>query len=113
MLAALTLLLLSADPAPALKSLQGLNVGALKPWLIANLASLSKCGKPGDPSASDEVTVRAQFSSSPDVKVERVDGALSDAKCVKAAVEAWKNDGKQPRAGPFSFTYRFRPTATK
>lgn len=113
MLAALTLVLLSADPAPALASLQGLNVAALKPWLIANLPSLAKCGKAGAASASDQVTVRAQFSSAPDVKVEQVDAALSDVKCVKAAVEAWKNDGKQPRAGPFSFTYRFRPAAAK
>ncbi|MBL8916790.1 MAG: hypothetical protein JNM17_39170 [Archangium sp.] len=109
MLLALTFVLLSAEPTPALKSMQGLNVKSLKPWLIDNLPSLAKCGKPGSANDSDEVTVRAQFSSSPDVKVERVDAALSDVRCVKTEIEKWKNDGHQPRAGPFSFTYRFRP----
>jgi hypothetical protein len=109
LLLALTAALLGADPGPQLKSLRGLNVAALKPWLIANLPSLAKCGKPGAGTESDEVSVTAQFSSGPDVRVERVEAALSDVACVKSAVEAWKNDGKQPRAGPFSFVYRFRP----
>lgn len=110
MLMSLTLLLLSSDPTPALKSLQGLNVKSLKPWLIANLPSLEKCGQPGSATDSDEVTVRAQFGTSPDVKVQQVDAAQSDVQCVKRTIETWKNDGQQPRAGPFSFTYRFRPT---
>jgi hypothetical protein len=108
----LTLLLaLAADPsAPVLASMQGLNVKSLKPWLVTNLPSLAKCGKPGAATDNDEVTVRAQFSAgSPDVKVERVDAALSDVSCVRAEIEKWKNDGHQPRAGPFSFVYRFRP----
>ncbi|MFT3712024.1 MAG: hypothetical protein QM817_30650 [Archangium sp.] len=114
MVATFTLLLaLSAEPAtpvPTLKSLSGLNVKALKPWLIQNLPSLAKCGRAGAPNDSEEVRVRAQFSSTPDVKVERVDAALSDVTCVKTEIEKWKNDGQQPRAGAFSFVYRFRAT---
>ncbi len=109
----LALIVLAADPQPSLKSLKGLNITSLKPWLVANLPTLAKCGKPGPPTASDEVSVSAQFSKSPDVTVETVAAALSDGACVKNTIEAWKNDGHQPSAGPFRFTYRLRPAAKK
>lgn len=111
---ALALLLLTADPAPALKSLSGLNVPALKPWLIENLPSLTQCGLPNaKEDGDDEVSVQAQFSKSPEVSVTRVDAALSDPACVRGVVEKWKRDAKQPSAGPFAFKYRFKPSAAQ
>ncbi|MFZ5444888.1 MAG: hypothetical protein ACOZQL_33165 [Myxococcota bacterium] len=106
----LVLALLAAEPAPQLVSYEGLNVKALRPWLEGNLPSLTRCGKLGGAKLSDEVVVKARFSSAPDVVVEKVDGPLSDPKCVKEVVEGWKNDGHQPRAGPFRFVYRLRKT---
>ena len=90
-----------------LKSLSGLNAKALRAWLDANLASLAGCARA--PSKEPEVvSVQAEFSTSPDAKVLKVDAARSDVVCIKNAVEQWKNDGHQPRAGPFKFELRFR-----
>ncbi len=99
----LVLLLLAAAPGPTLKSFEGMNVKSLRPWLEANVASLAKC------EATGEVKVSATFSTSPDVKVDKVDGA--DAACVKQVLEQWKNDGQQPRAGWFKFVYSGAPHA--
>lgn len=111
---ALSLLVLSAEPVPALKSLSGLNVPALKPWLMAQLPSLAQCALPtAKEGGDDEVSVQAQFGSSPEVSVTRVDAALSDVACVHGVVEGWKRDARQPRAGPFSFKYRFKPSAAQ
>ena len=103
-------LILSADPAPALKSLSGLNPTSLLPWLLDNLPSLTQCGLPTVTEGDDEVTVQAQFGKSPEVSISRVDAALSDPACVRGVVERWKRDAKQPSAGPFSFKYRFKPS---
>jgi len=103
-------LILCADPAPALKSLSGLNPTSLKPWLIDNLPSLTQCGLPTATGTDDEVTVQAQFGKSPEVSIIRVEAALSDPACVRGVVERWKRDAKQPSAGPFSFKYRFKPS---
>lgn len=124
--AVLLALLFSAEPAPALKSLSGLNVPVLKPWLTAQLPSLAQCAWPGGKEGTDEVSVQAQFSGerrltersdqqprSPEVSVMRAEGTLSDAACVRGVVEQWKRDSKQPSAGPFSFTYRFKPSAAQ
>lgn len=117
--AVLLALLLSAEPAPApaLKSLAGLNVPALKPWLMEQLPSLAQCVLPGVKEGTDEVSVQAQFSgerrSQSEVSVLRVEGTLSDVACVRGVVEKWKRDSKQPSAGPFSFTYRFKPSAAQ
>lgn len=111
--AVLVALLLSAEPAPALKSLAGLNVPALKPWLMEQLPSLAQCALPGVKEGTDEVSVQAQFARSPEVSVMRVEGTLSDVACVRGVVEQWKRDSKQPSAGPFSFTYRFKPSAAQ
>jgi hypothetical protein len=107
------LLFLSAEPTPALTSLAGLNVGALKPWLVDQLPSLAQCVLPSAKEADDEVSVQAQFSKSPEVTVTRVDGSLSDVACVRGVVEKWKRNSKQPSAGPFNFKYRFRPSAAQ
>jgi hypothetical protein len=111
---ALTLLFLTADPTPALKSLSGLNVPALKPWLVSQLPSLTQCGLPNaKEGGDDEVSVQAQFGKSPEVSVTRVEAALSDPACVRGVVEKWKRDSKQPSAGPFAFKYRFKPSAAQ
>lgn len=110
---ALSLLVLSADPAPQLKSLSGLNVPALKPWLTEQLPTLAQCVLPSATTGDDEVSVQAQFSRSPEVTVTRVDGTLTDVACVRGVVEQWQRDAKQPSAGPFSFKYRFRPSAAQ
>ena len=106
----LVMLLLVAEPAPALKSLAGLNVTALKPWLTDQLPSLAQCVLPSAKEGDDEVSVQAQFGKAPEVSVTRVDAVLSDVACVRGVVEKWKRDSKQPSAGPFSFKYRFRPS---
>ena len=111
--ALLLALVLSAEPAPALKSLSGLNVGALKPWLIEQLPSLAQCVLPRVIEGDDEVSVQAQFARSPEVSVLRIEAALSDVACVRGVVEGWKRDSKQPSAGSFSFKYRFRPSAAQ
>lgn len=112
MLALLSSLLLSAAPTPApqLSSLSGLNVAALKPWLLENLPSLAQCALPSATEGDDVVSVQAQFSKSPEVTVTRVEGGLSDVACVRGVLERWKRDKKQPSAGPFAFTYKFRPS---
>lgn len=108
-------------PAPALTSFSGLNVAALKPWLIEQLPSLAQCvaTKASGPmeqrgeavtEGDDEVSVQAQFGKSPEVSVMRVDAKLSDAGCVRGVVDRWKRDAKQPSAGSFAFKYRFRPS---
>ena len=103
MLSLVAALALSGAPGPQLKSLQGLNVQALKPWLVANLPSLAKCTPA---SAKDEVvSVKGEFSSGPDLRVVKVEASASDVRCVKEVVEGWKNDGHQPRGGPVSFSY--------
>ncbi len=106
-------LVLSAEPAPALKSLAGLNVPALKPWLSSQLPSLAQCAQPLVKDGPDEVSVQCQFGKSPEVSVMKVEGTLSDVACVRGVVESWKRDNKQPSAGPFSFTYRFKPSAAQ
>lgn len=106
-------LVLTAEPAPQLKSLAGLNVPALKPWLIEQLPSLAQCAMPGVTEGDDEVSVQAQFGKSPEVSVLRVDGRLSDVACVRGVVDRWKRDKKQPSAGPFSFKYKFKPSAAQ
>jgi hypothetical protein len=106
-------LVLSAEPAPTLKSLAGLNVPALKPWLIEQLPSLAQCVNPSVTEGDDEVSVQAQFGKSPEVSVMRVDGRLSDVACVRGVVDRWKRDKKQPSAGPFSFKYKFKPSKTQ
>ena len=106
-------LMLSAEPAPALTSLSGLNVGALKPWLIEQLPSLAQCVLPGVSEGDDLVTVQAQFAKAPEVSVLRVESAVSDVACVRGVVDRWKRDNKQPSAGPFSFKYRFKPSAAQ
>ena len=106
-------LVFSAEPAPALKSLSGLNVGALKPWLIEQLPSLTQCVLPRVTEGEDEVSVQAQFARAPEVSVLRVEAALSDVACVRGVMEGWKRDSKQPSAGSFSFKYRFRPSAAQ
>lgn len=103
-------LVLTAEPAPMLKSLGGLNVPALKPWLIEQLPSLAVCVLPKVSEGDDEVSVQAQFGKSPEVSVMRVDGRLSDVACVRGVVDRWKRDKKQPTAGPFSFKYKFKPS---
>lgn len=111
---ALSLLLSAAPtPAPQLASLSGLNIGALKPWLIDNLPSLAQCALPSVTEGAEDVSVQAQFSKSPEVVVTRVDATLSDVACVRGVIEHWKRDKKQPSAGPFSFTYKFRPSAAQ
>lgn len=109
----LLVLVLSAEPAPALKSLAGLNVPALKPWLIEQLPSLAQCVLPGVTEGDDEVSVQAQFGKSPEVSALRVDGRLTDVACVRGVVDRWKRDKKQPSAGPFSFKYKFKPSAAQ
>lgn len=106
-------LMLSAEPAPALSSLSGLNIGALKPWLIEQLPSLAQCVLPGVSEGDDLVTVQAQFAKAPEVSVLRVESAVSDVACVRGVVDRWKRDNKQPSAGPFSFKYRFKPSAAQ
>lgn len=106
-------LVLAGEPAPALKSLSGLNVPALKPWLLEQLPSLAQCVLPTVTEGDDEVSVQAQFARSPEVSVMRVDATLSDVACVRGVVETWKRDAKQPSAGPFAFKYRFRPSAAQ
>jgi hypothetical protein len=114
-------LVLSAPPvipsavegAPALASLSGLNVGALKPWLIEQLPSLGQCVLPGVTTGDEVVSVQAKFGKSPEVSVLRVDGTLSDVACVRGVVDGWKRDSKQPSAGAFSFKYRFKPSAAQ
>lgn len=108
--AVLLALLLAAEPVPALKSLAGLNVPTLKPWLMEQLPSLAQCALPTVKEGTEEVRVQAQFAKSPEVSVMRVEGTLSDVACVRGVVERWKRDSKQPSAGPFSFTYRFKPS---
>ena len=103
-------LLLAAEPVPQLKSLAGLNVPALKPWLIEQLPSLAQCAQPGVTEGDDEVSVQAQFGKSPEVSTMRVDARLSDVACVRGVVDRWKRDKKQPSAGPFSFKYKFKPS---
>ena len=106
-------LVLSAEPAPALKSLSGLNIGVLKPWLNEQLPTLAQCVLPGVTEGEEEVTVQAQFGKAPQVSVLKVEGASSDVACVRGVVEKWKRDSKQPSAGSFSFIYRFRPSAAQ
>ena len=106
-------LILSAEPAPALSSLSGLNVKALKPWLIEQLPSLAQCVLPGVTEGDDLVTVQAQFAKAPEVSVLKVESAVSDVACVRGVVERWKRDNKQPSAGSFSFKYRFKPSAAQ
>ncbi len=96
-------------PAPALSSLSGLNVKALKPWLLEQLPSLAQCVLPRVGESDDLVTVQAQFAKAPEVSVLKVESAVSDVACVRGVVERWKRDSKQPSAGSFSFKYRFRP----
>jgi hypothetical protein len=104
--------ILAAAPAPApqLASLSGLNIAALKPWLVENLPSLAQCALPSVTEGGDDVTVQARFSKSPEVTVTRVDATSSDVACVRGVLEGWKRDKKQPSAGPFAFTYKFRPS---
>ena len=106
-------LLLSADPAPALASLSGLNPGSLKPWLLDQLPSLAQCVLPNLSEGDDLVTVQAQFGKAPEVSALRVDGKLNDIACVRGVVDGWKRDAKQPTAGAFSFKYRFKPSAAQ
>ena len=103
-------LVLCAEPAPALKSLSGLNITTLKPWLLEQLPSLAQCVLPTVQEGDDEVSVQAQFGKSPEVSVTRVEATLSDVACVRGIVETWKRDAKQPTAGPFAFKYRLRPS---
>ena len=109
----MTLLILTAEPDPALKSLAGLNVASLKPWLTQRLPSLAQCALPAATEGDDEVSVQAQFGKSPEVSVTRVDAVLSDVACVRGVVEKWQRDAKQPSVGPFSFKYRFRPSVAQ
>lgn len=106
-------LMLCAEPAPALSSLSGLNVGALKPWLLEQLPSLAQCVLPAASEGDDLVTVQAQFAKAPEVSVLKVESAVSDVACVRGVVERWKRDNKQPSAGSFSFKYRFKPSAAQ
>ena len=64
--AVLLALVLSADPSPALKSLAGLNVPSLKPWLMEQLPSLGQCALPLVKEGTDEVSVQATFGTSPE-----------------------------------------------
>ncbi|MDP2275531.1 MAG: hypothetical protein Q8K32_32585 [Archangium sp.] len=105
----LLVLILAAEPAPALSSLSGLNVKALKPWLLEQLPSLAQCVLPKVSEGDDLVTVQAQFAKAPEVSVLKVESAVSDVACVRGVVERWRRDSKQPSAGSFSFKYRFRP----
>ena len=111
--AVLLALVLCADPSPALKSLAGLNVPSLKPWLMEQLPTLAQCALPLVKEGTEEVSVQAQFGKSPEVSVMRVEATLSDVACVRGVVEKWKRDAKQPSAGPFRFTYRFKPNAAQ
>lgn len=103
-------LVLCADPAPSLKSLSGLNLATLKPWLLENLPSLTQCGLPTVKEGNEVVTVQAQFGKNPEVSVTRVEATLSDPACVRGVVERWKRDAHQPSVGPFGFAYRFKPS---
>lgn len=109
----LLVLILCAEPAPALTSLSGLNVGALKPWLIEQLPSLAQCVLPGVSEGDDLVTVQAQFTKAPEVSALKVESGVSDVACVRGVVDRWKRNSRQPSAGSFSFKYRFKPSAAQ
>lgn len=105
-------MLLSAEPAPALRSLSGLNVPALKPWLIEQLPSLAQCVLPAATQGDEVVSVQAQFTKT-GASVLKVEASLSDVACVRGVVETWRHDTTQPSAGSFSFKYLFKPSAVQ